>query len=192
MPNATFIGFTGTPIEKADHNTRKVFGNYIDIYDINQSVEDGSTVRIYYESRLAKIELKPEARPYLDEEFEEVTEGEEIESKEYLKIKWSRLEKVVGSPERIKRIAKDIVDHWEKRLSVLDGKAMIVCMSRRICVDLHNEIVKLRPQWYDKDDKKGVLKVVMTGSAADGPEWQEHIRNKQRRHDLLRAYERPL
>ena len=185
LPNATFVGFTGTPIEKADHNTRKVFGDYIDIYDIKQSVEDGSTVGIIYESRLAKIELKPEARPYIDENFEEVTEGEEVEGKEYLKSKWSRLEKVVGSGDRIKRLASDIVDHWEKRLSVLDGKAMIVCMSRRICVELHNEIVKLRPLWYDGDDKKGVLKVVMTGSAADGPEWQEHIRNKQRRHELL-------
>ena len=185
LPNATFVGFTGTPIEKADHNTRKVFGDYIDVYDIKQSVEDGSTVGIIYESRLAKIELKPEARPYIDENFEEVTEGEEIEGKEYLKSKWSRLEKVVGSPDRIKRLASDIVDHWEKRLSVLDGKAMIVCMSRRICVELHNEIVKLRPQWYDADDKRGILKVVMTGSAADGPQWQEHIRNKQRRHELL-------
>ncbi len=184
LPNATFIGFTETPIEKADHNTRKVFGSYIDIYDIEQAVEDGSTVKIYYESRLAKLELKPEARPFLDQEFEEVTEGEEIESKEYLKSKWSRLEKVVGSPERIKRIAKDIVDHWEKRSSVLEGKAMVVCMSRRICIEVHNEIVKLCPQWYDKDDKKGNIKVIMTGSADDGPEWQEHVRNKQRRHEI--------
>jgi type I restriction enzyme, R subunit len=192
LPNATFIGFTGTPIEKADHNTRKVFGDYVDVYDIEQSVEDGSTVKIYYESRLAKIELKPEARPYLDQEFEEVTEGEEIESKEYLKSKWSRLEKVVGSPERVKRIATDIVDHWEKRSSVLDGKALIVCMSRRICIELHNEIIKQRPQWYDKDDKKGTIKVVMTGSAADGPEWQEHVRNKLRRHDLCERMKDPV
>jgi type I restriction enzyme R subunit len=184
LPNATFIAFTGTPIEKADRSTPAVFGKIIDTYDINQAVEDGSTVRIYYESRLAKIEIKPEERPYIDQEFEEVTEGEEIDSKEYLKSKWSRLEKVVGSPERIKRIAKDIVDHWEKRIAVLDGKAMIVCMSRRICVDLHNEIVKLKPEWYNKDDDKGYIKVVMTGSATDGPEWQEHIRNKLRRHDL--------
>jgi type I restriction enzyme R subunit len=184
LPNATFIGFTGTPIEKADRSTPAVFGKYVDIYDIEQAVEDGSTVRIYYESRLAKLELKPEERPYIDEEFEEVTEGEEIDSKEYLKSKWSRLEKVVGSPERIKRIAKDIVEHWDNRVSVLDGKAMIVCMSRRICVDLHKEIVSLKPEWYSKDDDKGILKVVMTGSADDGPEWQEHIRNKQRRHDL--------
>ena len=184
LPNATFIAFTGTPIEKADRSTPAVFGKIIDAYDVNQAVEDGSTVRIYYESRLAKLEIKPEERPYIDQEFEEVTEGEETYSKEYLKSKWSRLEKVVGSPERIKRIAKDIVEHWDNRVSVLDGKAMIVCMSRRICIDLHNEIVKLKPAWYSKDDDKGILKVVMTGSAADGAEWQEHIRNKQRRHDL--------
>ena len=184
LPNATFIAFTGTPIEKVDRSTLAVFGKVIDTYDINQAVEDGSTVKIYYESRLAKLEIKPEERPHIDEDFEEITEGEEIEGKEYLKSKWSRLEKVVGSPERIKRIAKDIVDHWEKRLAILEGKAMIVCMSRRICVDLHNEIINLRPGWYNKDDIKGTLKVIMTGSAADGAEWQEHIRNKQRRHDL--------
>ncbi|MGO8805534.1 MAG: type I restriction endonuclease subunit R [Candidatus Bathyarchaeia archaeon] len=184
LPNATFIAFTGTPIEKADRSTPAVFGKIIDTYDINQAVEDGSTVRIYYESRLAKIELKPEERPYIDQEFEDVTEGEESAGKEYLKSKWSRLERLVGSQERIKRVAKDIVDHWEKRVSVLDGKAMIVCMSRRICVDLHNEIIKLKPEWYSLDDDKGYFKVVMTGSAADGPDWQEHIRNKQRRHDI--------
>ena len=191
LPNATFIAFTGTPIEKADRSTPAVFGKVIDTYDVNQAVEDGSTVKIYYESRLAKLELKPEERPYIDEEFEEITEGEEVESKEYLKSKWSRLEKVVGSPERIKRIAKDIVDHWEKRLSILDGKAMIVCMSRRICIDLHNEIRNLKPEWYHKDDPKGAIKIVMTGSAADGPEWQEHIRNKQRRHDLSERMKDP-
>ena len=159
MPNATFIAFTGTPIEKADRSTPAVFGKIIDTYDINQAVEDGSTVRIYYESRLAKIELKPEERPYIDQEFEDVTEGEESAGKEYLKSKWSRLERLVGSQERIKRIAKDIVDHWEKRVSVLDGKAMIVCMSRRICVDLHNEIIKLKPEWYSPDDDKGTLRL---------------------------------
>lgn len=184
LPNATFIGFTGTPIEKADRSTPAVFGKYVDVYDVNQSVEDGATVKIYYESRLAKLELKPEERPKIDTEFEEITEGEEIESKEYLKSKWSRLEKVVGSKNRIKRIAKDIIKHWENRLTVLDGKAMIVCMSRRICIELHNETIKLRPEWYSPDDDKGTLKVVITGSAADGPDWQEHIRNKERRHKL--------
>jgi type I restriction enzyme, R subunit len=184
LPNATFIAFTGTPIEKADRSTPAVFGKPIHIYDIRQSVEDGATVKILYESRLAKLELKPEERPKIDSEFEEITEGEEIDSKEYLKSKWSRLEKVVGSPNRISRVAKDIVEHWEARSSLLGGKAMIVCMSRRICIDLQNEIIKLKPEWYSPDDDKGTIKVIITGSATDGPAWQEHIRNKQRRHDL--------
>jgi type I restriction enzyme R subunit len=184
VPNATFIGFTGTPIEKEDRSTPQVFGKYVDIYDVQQAVEDGSTVRIYYESRLAKIDLKPEERPHIDEEFEEVTEGEEIATREKLKSKWARVEAVVGSENRIKTIARDIVEHWESRSSVLEGKAMIVTMSRRIAIELHNEIVKLRPEWYDPNDDKGKIKVIMTGSAADGPEWQEHIRNKQRRQHL--------
>ena len=184
LPNASFIGFTGTPIEKSDRSTPAVFGNYIDIYDIEQAVEDGATVRIYYESRLAKLELKQDERPRIDPEFEEVTEGEEVEKKEKLKSKWARLEAIVGSEKRIKLIAKDIVDHFESRLEVLDGKAMIVCMSRRICIELHNEIVKLRPQWYQKDDDKGILKVIMTGSASDDVTWQEHIRTKLRRKAL--------
>lgn len=184
LPNASFIGFTGTPIEKADRNTRAIFGDYIDIYDIEQAVEDGATVRIYYESRLAKLELKPEERPKIDPEFEEVTEGEEVEKKEKLKSKWARLEAIVGSEKRIKLIAKDIVDHFESRLEVLDGKGMIVCMSRRICIDLHNEIIKLKPEWYHKDDDKGILKVIMTGSAGDPVTWQEHIRNKPRRRAI--------
>ena len=184
LPNASFIGFTGTPIEKADRNTPAVFGNYIDIYDIEKAVHDGATVKIFYESRLAKLELKPEERPKIDPEFEEVTEGEEVEKKEKLKSKWARLEALVGSEKRIRNIAKDIINHFEERLKVLDGKAMIVCMSRRICVELHNEIVKLRPEWYHKDDDKGFIKVIMTGSASDPTGWQEHIRNKQRRRDI--------
>lgn len=184
LPNASFIGFTGTPIEKADRNTSAVFGDYIDIYDIEQAVEDGATVRIYYESRLAKLELKPEERPKIDPEFEEVTEGEEVEKKEKLKSKWARMEALVGSEKRIRLIAKDIVDHFESRLEVLDGKGMIVCMSRRICIDLHKEIIKLRPEWYHKDDDKGILKVIMTGSAGDPVTWQEHIRNKPRRRAI--------
>jgi type I restriction enzyme R subunit len=191
VPNATFIGFTGTPIEKEDRSTPQVFGKYVDIYDVQQAVEDGSTVRIYYESRLAKIDLKPEERPHIDQEFEEVTEGEEISAKEKLKSKWARVEAVVGSENRIKIIARDMVEHWESRSSVLDGKAMIVTMSRRIAIELHNEIVKLRPQWYDPDDDKGKIKVIMTGSAADGPEWQEHIRNKQRRQHLAERMKDP-
>ena len=184
LPNASFIGFTGTPIEKEDRSTPAVFGKYVDIYDVEQAVEDGTTVRIYYENRLAKLGLLPEYRWYIDKDFEEATEGEEVEHKEKLKSKWARMEKIVGSPKRIKRIAKDIIKHWEERLSVLDGKAMIVCMSRRICIELHNEIIKLRPEWYNKDDDKGILKVIMTGSSSDPAEWQEHIRTKPRRKDI--------
>ncbi|MBW1823580.1 MAG: type I restriction endonuclease subunit R [Deltaproteobacteria bacterium] len=184
LPNASFIGFTGTPIEKSDRNTRAVFGNDIDIYDIEQAVKDGATVRIYYESRLVKLELKEDEKPKIDPEFEEVTEGEESTRKEKLKSRWARLEAIVGAKKRIKQIAKDIVNHFEERLKIIDGKAMIVCMSRRICIDLHNEIIKLRPQWYHKDDDKGFIKVIMTGSASDPVEWQEHIRTKPRRREL--------
>ncbi|MDD5051017.1 MAG: type I restriction endonuclease subunit R [Syntrophorhabdaceae bacterium] len=191
LPKASFIGFTGTPIEKADRSTPAVFGDYIHIYDMEQAVNDGATVRIYYESRLAKLELKPEEKPKIDPEFEEVTEGEEVQKKEKLKSKWARLEAIVGSEKRIKRIAKDIVSHFEERLNVLDGKGMIVCMSRRICVDLHNEIIKLRPQWYKKDDDKGFLKVIMTGSASDPTDWQDHIRNKKRRKDIGERMKNP-
>lgn len=190
VPNASFIGFTGTPIEKADKSTPAVFGNYIDTYDVQRAVEDGVTVRIYYENRLAKLELKPEERPQIDKDFEEITEKEETEQKEKLKSKWARLEKVVGSPDRIKRIAKDIVSHWEQR-SILEGKAMIVCMSRRICVELHNEIINLKPEWYSKDDSKGILKVIMTGSASDPVGWQEHIRTKDRRKAIGERMKNP-
>lgn len=181
LPKASFIGFTGTPIEKADKSTPAVFGNYVDIYDIQKAVEDGATVRIYYENRMAKLDLKPEERPKIDEEFEEVTEGEEITVKEKLKNKWARMEAIVGSRDRLERIAKDIVQHFEQRLEVLDGKGMIVCTSRRICVNLYNEITKLKPRWENKDDDKGFLKVIMTGSVSDPKEWQDHIRNKTRR-----------
>ena len=184
LPNASFIGFTGTPIEKEDRSTPAVFGKYIDVYDIEQAVNDGATVRIYYESRLAKLELKPEERPKIDVEFEEVTEGDEVESKEKLKSKWAQLEKVAGAPERTKRIANDIVIHFEQRTSILEGKGLIVCMSRRICADLYNQIIKLRPEWHNESDDKGVIKVVMTGSASDPKEWQQHIRNKKRRKEI--------
>src|SRR5438445_1285609 len=184
IPKASFIGFTGTPIEKADRSTPAVCGKYVDTYDIEQAVDDGATVRIYYESRLAKLELKPEERTKIDIEFEEVTEGEEVEGKEKLKSKWSRVERVAGAPKRISRIAQDIVNHFEEKTSVLEGKAIIDCMSRRICVELLNEIVKLRPAWYHRDDEIGVLKIVMTGSASDPKEWQEHIRNKIRRRRI--------
>ncbi|VUT28090.1 MAG: hypothetical protein SYNGOMJ08_00651 [Candidatus Syntrophoarchaeum sp. GoM_oil] len=184
LPNASFIGFTGTPIEKSDRSTPAVFGNYVDVYDIGQAVDDGATVRIFYESRLAKLELKPEERPKIDREFEEVTEGEEAEGKEKLKSKWAKLESVAGSQRRIKRIAKDIINHFENRLSVIEGKGMIVAMSRRICVELYNEIIRLRPDWHNEDDDKGFIKIVMTGSASDPKEWQQHIRNKNRRKKI--------
>lgn len=191
LPNASFIGFTGTPIELTDRNTRAVFGDYISIYDIKRSIEDKATVPIYYESRLAKLALNEEERPKIDPDFEEVTEGEEVERKEKLKTKWAQLEAVVGAEKRLRLIAQDIVEHFEKRLEAMDGKAMIVCMSRRICVDLYNEIVRLRPEWHHEDDDKGIIKVVMTGSASDPPEWQCHIRNKLRREKLADRFRDP-
>lgn len=191
LPNASFIGFTGTPIEKADRSTPAVFGNYISIYDIQQAVLDGATVRIYYESRLAKLELKEEERPKIDPEFEEVTEGEEETVRQKLKTKWARLEAMVGTEKRVNLVANDIVNHFEQRLEVLDGKGMIVCMSRRICVDLYNAIVKLRPAWSSEDDATGIIKVIMTGSASDPPNFQPHIRNKERRELIKKRMRDP-
>ena len=188
LPNASFIGFTGTPLELADKSTKAVFGDYISIYDIERAVEDEATVRIYYESRLAKLELDERERPHLDDKFEEVTEGEEIDRKERLKTKWAQLEALVGSEKRVKLIAKDIVKHYEDRISALEGKAMIVCMSRRICVDLYNAIAEIKPHWCHSDDEKGSLKIVMTGAASDPLEWQEHIRNKPKREVLAKRF----
>ena len=184
LPHASFIGFTGTPIEKADANTRAVFGEYISVYDIQRAVIDGATVPIYYESRLARLELKASERPKIDPKFEEVTEGEEVERKEKLKSRWAQLEAVVGSENRVKLIARDLVEHYENRLATMEGKAMIVCMSRRICVELYRAIVALRPKWHNEDDERGEIKVVMTGSASDPMDWQSHIRNKPRREAL--------
>ena len=181
LPNASFIGFTGTPIESTDKNTQAVFGDYIDVYDIQQAVEDGATVRIFYENRLAKIELKEEEKPRVDAEFEELTESEELTARQQLKAKWARLEAIVGNPHRLSLIAKDIVNHFESRNDALEGKGMIVCMSRRICVDLYSEIVKIRPDWHNDDDAEGTIKVVMTGSSSDPLNFQPHVRNKSRR-----------
>jgi type I restriction enzyme R subunit len=191
LPNASFIGFTGTPIELTDANTRAVFGDYVSIYDIQRAVEDKATVPIYYEGRLAKLELKESQRPRIDEEFEEVTEGEEEQRKEKLKTKWAALEALVGSETRLCLIAKDLVDHFEARLDAMDGKAMVVSMSRRICVELYREIVKLRPSWHSSDDDQGAIKIVMTGSASDPLDWQEHIRNKPRREQLAKRMRNP-
>lgn len=184
LPNASFIGFTGTPIENTDKNTQAVFGDYIDVYDIQQAVEDGATVRIYYENRLAKIDLLEEEKPRVDEEFEELTESEELTDRQKLKSKWARLEAIVGNERRLALIAKDIVQHFEARNSVLDGKAMIVCMSRRICVDLYSEIRKIRPEWHSDEDTEGAIKVVMTGSSSDPLNFQAHVRNKAKRKAL--------
>jgi type I restriction enzyme R subunit len=191
LPNASFIGFTGTPIEKTDANTRAVFGDYISIYDIQRAVENKATVPIYYESRLAKLELKAEEKPKIDPDFEEATEGEELEHKEKLKTKWAALEAIVGAEKRIGLIAQDLVNHWDARLEVMDGKAMVVCMSRRICVQLYNALVNLRPQWNHALDEAGMIKIVMTGSASDPLEWQEHIRNKPRREALAKRFKDP-
>ncbi|CAJ3502072.1 type I restriction-modification system endonuclease [Burkholderia pseudomallei] len=184
LPNASFIGFTGTPIEADDVNTPAVFGNYIDVYDISRAVEDGATVPIYYESRLARIELDEDEKPKIDAEVDELTEEDSEADQERFKQKWSTVESLVGSDKRLALIAKDLVAHFEDRVAALDGKAMVVCMSRRICVKLYDEIVKLRPEWHSVDDNAGAVKIVMTGAASDPQEWQQHIGNKARR-DLL-------
>jgi type I restriction enzyme R subunit len=196
LPNASFIGFTGTPIEKTDANTRAVFGDYISIYDIQRAVADKATVPIYYESRIAKLALNASELPKIDQEFEEITEGEELTQKEKLKTKWAALEALVGDPKRIALLAADMVAHFEKRLEALNGKAMVVCMSRRICVALYDALIKLRPDWASakddeaeaEQDKDCVVKVVMTGGADDGPEWQPHIRNKDKRRTLANRF----
>ncbi len=181
LPNATFIGFTGTPIESTDRNTQAVFGNYVDIYDIQQAVNDKATVPIFYESRLAKVHFAEDEKVHLDEQFEELTEGEELSNRQQMRAKWTRLEAIVGNPNRIAKIAEDLVYHFEQRNAVLDGKAMIVCMSRRICVELYDAIIKIRPLWHSDDDDKGTIKVIMTGSSSDALNMQPHIRNKPKR-----------
>jgi type I restriction enzyme R subunit len=199
LPNASFIGFTGTPIEKTDANTRAVFGDYVSVYDIQQAVEDGATVPIYYESRIVRLDLDDARLSALDEEFEELTEGEEESTRQRLRSKWAALEALVGDPKRIEVIAKDLVEHFDRRQEAMQGKAMVVCMSRRICIDLLAAILKLRPEWAgDAADDDGigkghscVAKIIMTGSASDPIEWQPHIRSKARRGDLAERFKRP-
>lgn len=191
LPNASFIGFTGTPIESQDRNTQAVFGNYVDIYDIQQAVNDRATVPIFYESRLAKVHFEDEEKVKLDEQFEELTEGEELTNRQQLRAKWTRLEAIVGNPNRIRKIAEDLINHFEQRNAVLDGKAMIVCMSRRICVELYEAIVKLRPNWHSDEDDKGAIKVIMTGSSSDTLTMQPHIRNKPRRKAIGERLKNP-
>ena len=191
LPNASFIGFTGTPIELTDANTRAVFGDYISIYDIQRAVIDKATVPIYYESRLAKLALSDTEKSAIDAEFEEATEGEEVERKEKLKTRWAQLEAVVGSENRLRMIARDLVGHFEERRATIEGKAMVVVMSRRIAVELYRELALLRPDWVTDDDGAGALKVVMTGSASDPLDWQPHIRNKARREALALRFRDP-
>ncbi len=191
LPNARFIAFTGTPIESADRSTKRIFGDYIDVYDIQQAVDDGATVPIYYEARHAKLALNETERPQIDPEFEEVTEGEEDFRKEALKSRWSRIEAVVGAEKRIALLAADIVTHFEQRQTAIVGKAMIVCMSRRICVALYSAIVAIRPDWHTEDDATGHIKVVMTGSASDPASFQPHVRNKQGREALAERLKNP-
>lgn len=191
LPNATYIGFTGTPIEGTDVNTPQVFGNYIDRYDIKDAVTDGATVKIFYESRLAKVNLDEEGRRLIEEFDKELEQDEEITEKQKAKAKWTKLEAIVGNQERIKNLARDIITHFEKRQTTFEGKAMIVAMSRRIAAEIYKEIVALRPDWHDNDLKKGVIKVVMTTSSADGPEISKHHTTKQQRKDLSERMKDP-
>lgn len=191
LPNASFIGFTGTPIEFDDRSTPAVFGDYIDTYTIRQAVEDGATVPIFYEARLARIALSEDEKPKIDDQFDELTEAEEEPTREKLKTTWAKLEALVGTPNRLGLVAADVLDHWDRRVEILDGKAMIVCMSRRICVDLYTEIVRLRPEWHHPDDEHGAIKVVMTGSGADPVEFHPHVRGKDRQKAIERRFKDP-
>ncbi|MGM0982979.1 MAG: type I restriction endonuclease subunit R [Pseudomonadota bacterium] len=192
LPNASFIGFTGTPVASEDKDTRAVFGDYVSIYDIQDAVDDGATVPIYYESRLAKLDINREAIEALSDQVEEVVEDEEdVGAREKTKGEWSRLEKLVGSGPRLREVAADLVEHFETRNATLDGKAMIVAMSRDICAHLYNEIVALRPDWHDPDPEKGAIKVVMTGSAADKPLLQPHVTNKAMKKRLEKRFKAP-
>ena len=191
LPNASFIGFTGTPIESGDVSTPAIFGEYIDIYDISRAVEDGATVPIYYESRLARIELNEDEKPKIDAEVEALVEDETLTEAEKAKAKWSTVEALVGSQKRLSQVAADLVHHLEARIEAMNGKAMAVCMSRRICVALYDEIVALRPEWHSEDDSAGAIKIVMTGSASDPAAWQQHIGSKRRRDQLAKRARNP-
>jgi type I restriction enzyme R subunit len=192
LPNATFVAFTGTPISSEDRDTRSVFGEYVHIYDIEQAVKDGATVPIYYESRLAKLSLNPVEMADLDSEVDELTEDDEENSKASTLRRWAALEKVVGAPPRVNKIAEDLVHHFEARLSALEGKAMIVSMSREICVHLYNAIVAIRPEWHDEDPEKGAIKIVMTGSASDKALLKPHIYTKEVKKRLEKRFKEPL
>lgn len=184
LPNASFIGFTGTPIESDDRSTPAVFGKYIDVYDIQQAVKDGATVPILYESRLIELDIDKNMRSQIDHEIDQLLEDEELDRQEEYKVRNAQLEAIVGNSKRVAKIASDIVEHFENRLTAMDGKGMVVAMSRRIAVDLYNAIIEIRPEWHSEDDNEGFIKVIMTGSASDPLEWQQHIRNGKRRHEL--------
>lgn len=191
LPKASFIGFTGTPIERDDASTPAVFGNYIDVYDIEQAVEDGATVRIYYESRLAKLNLDEAKVSELDREFDELTEGGEGEASEKAKAKWTQLEAIVGHPNRVQAVAEDFVQHFETRQEAFEGKVMFVAMSRRIAVEMYEAIEKLRPEWHNNDLRKGKIKVVMTSSSSDPLNWARHTTNKHDRQNLADRFKDP-
>lgn len=191
LPGATFIGFTGTPIEKTDASTTAVFGDTISVYDIQRAVEDGATVPIYYENRLVKLNLDETLKPHLDSSFEEATEAEEISSRERMKSRWAAVEAIVGTEKRIKAVAKDLVTHFEERQLGMVGKGLVVCMSRRICVELYQEIAGIRPGWHGDQDADGAVKIVMTGSATDPLDWQQHLRSKQRREAIAERFKDP-
>ena len=192
LPNATFVAFTGTPVSLEDRDTRAVFGDYVHIYDVEQAVKDGATVPIYYESRLARLELQEAEAPLLDDEVEELTEDEEDDHAKAAQLRrWAALEKLVGAPPRIQKVAADLVEHFENRLASLDGKAMVVAMSREICVHLYDAIVALRPGWHDPDPEKGVVKIIMTGSASDKALLKPHIYSKDTKKRLERRYKDP-
>jgi type I restriction enzyme R subunit len=191
LPNATFVAFTGTPVSSEDRDTRAVFGDYIHVYDMQQAKEDGATVAIYFESRLAKLGLKESELEQLDEDVDELAEDEEEGNQAKLKSKWAALEKIVGAEPRVARVAADLVNHFEERLKAQDGKAMVVAMSREICVHLYNEIIKLRPEWHDTDPKQGVIKIIMTGSASDKALLRPHIYSGQVKKDLEKRFKNP-
>ncbi|MBU2755200.1 type I restriction endonuclease subunit R [Acidithiobacillus sp. CV18-2] len=193
LPNATFVAFTGTPLELEDRDTRNIFGDYIDIYDIQRAVEDGATVPIYYDSRLVKLDLPEDQRDLVDAGFEEITEDEEADIKEQMKTRWAQLEALVGAPRRIQQVAEDLLQHWEERKKTqpFPGKAMIVCMSRRIAVELYNAIIRLRPEWHSEDDSQGRIKVIMTGSASDPLSYKPHIRTKAAQKDIGDRFKDP-
>lgn len=191
LPGASFIGFTGTPVALTDRNTVQVFGDTISRYDIQRAVDDQATVPIYYENRLARLELAEAELPKLDDDFEELTEGEEDARKEALKSEWSTLESLVGTDKRLRLVAKDLVEHFDRRVVALEGKALVVCMSRRIAAELHDRIVELRPTWLAKDDDAGAIKVVMTGSATDAEPIRSHVRSKGQRERLAERFKDP-